>query len=508
MKFFNTSQIRQLDQYTIEHEPIASIDLMERAADVLYWEFIGNFPYSQPVCIFAGPGNNGGDALAVARMLLKTGFEVTVYLVHTGKLSADCETNKVRLTEAFPNALTEFNNRFDSPLIPAEAIVIDGLFGSGLSRPLTDMFAEMVDWINNLENIIVSIDIPSGLQGEELPLTTKGEQEKKLPIVKADYTFSLQFPKLAFLLPENAEFVGHWSVLDIGIHADAIRQTPTDFNYLEESDIIPLLKNRPVFSHKGTFGHALIVAGSCGMAGAATLAAKAAMRSGAGLITVHGPECNRTILQTAFPEAIFQSDANPDYISRVELETHYNAIAVGSGIGMQQVTVEMLQSFLNELNQPCVIDADALNIISQHKELLKLIPQNSILTPHPKEFERLFGASGNSYDRILKARQAAMNYEIIIILKGAHTLIALPNGQLFFNSTGNSGMATAGSGDVLTGILAGLLAQHYSPEEAAKLGVFIHGRAGDLALDNGSKESLIAGDIIANLGKAFKLLRD
>ena len=508
MKFFTTDQIRLLDQYTIEHEPIASIDLMERAADALYWEFIGNFPYCQSICIIAGPGNNGGDALALARKLLKSNIEVKIYLVHTGKLSADCEANKVSLIETSPDSLTEFNNRFEPPHIPADAIVIDGLFGSGLSRPLSGIFAEAVDWINNLENIIVSIDIPSGLQGEELPLTIKGEQEKKLPIVKADYTFSLQFPKLAFLLPENAEFVGHWSILDIEIHADAIRQTPTDFNYLEESDIIPLLKNRPVFSHKGTFGHALIVAGSCGMAGAATLAAKAAMRSGAGLITVHGPECNRTILQTAFPEAIFQSDANPDYISRVELETHYNAIAVGSGIGMQQVTVEMLQSFLNELNQPCVIDADALNIISQHKELLKLIPQNSILTPHPKEFERLFGASGNSYDRILKARQAAMNYEIIIILKGAHTLIALPNGQLFFNSTGNSGMATAGSGDVLTGILAGLLAQHYSPEEAAKLGVFIHGRAGDLALDNGSKESLIAGDIIANLGKAFKLLRD
>jgi len=508
MKFFTTDQIRLLDQYTIEHEPIASIDLMERAADALYREFIGNFPYCQPVCIIAGPGNNGGDALALARMLLKSGCDVSVYLVHTGKLSDDCEANKVSMIEAFPDSLTEFSDRFVSPHIPTDAIVIDGLFGSGLSRPLSGIFAETVDCINNLENIIVSIDIPSGLQSEELPLTAKVELGKKLSIVKANYTFSLQFPKLAFLLPENAEFVGHWSALDIGIHADAIQQTPTDFNYLEESDIIPLLKNRQVFSHKGTFGHALIVAGSHGMAGAATLAAQAAMRSGAGLVTVHGPECNRVVLQTAFPEAIFQSDANRDFVSQVELETHYNAIAVGSGIGMQQVTVEMLQNFLNELNQPCVIDADALNIISQNKELLKLIPQNSILTPHPKEFERLFGASSDSYDRIFKARQAAMNYGIIIILKGAHTLIALPTGQLFFNSTGNSGMATAGSGDVLTGILVGLLAQHYSPEEAAKLSVFIHGRAGDLALETESKESLIACDIIANLGRAFKSLRN
>jgi len=508
MKFFSTSQIRELDQYTIKHEPIASIDLMERAADALYWEFIGNFPYLQPVCILAGPGNNGGDALALARMLLKSGYEVSVFLIHSGSLSPDCETNRQRLIETFPEALNEIQNTFIAPKITDETIIIDGLFGSGLSRPLTGIFAKAVQWINNAGCEVVSIDIPSGLQGEEIPLTPKGEQEKITNIIKADYTFSLQFPKLAFLFPENEAFIGNWEVLDIGIHLKAIEEISSDFFYLEKTDIAALLKNRSKFSHKGTFGHALIVAGSKGMAGSSVLSAKAALRVGAGLVTVHGPECNRTIVQTAIPEAIFQSDIQTDFISEVENVEKYNAIAIGPGIGTESETKESVGKFLKKLNKPCVIDADALNIIGQHKDLLQFIPKNSIITPHPKEFERIFGESKTSYERMLKTQEKAKLHGIIIVLKGAHTLIATPDGGLFFNSTGNSGMATAGSGDVLTGILVGLLAQGYNPEDAAKIGVFIHGCAGDLALENQSEESLIASDIIEYLGKAFKSLKD
>lgn len=515
MKFFATHNVRKLNQYTIENEPIASIDLMERAADALYWEFLGNFPYHQPVLIFVGPGNNGGDALALARILLKSGFETSVFLVHTGSLSIDCETNRKRLLENFPDSLTELKDNFIPPEISGDTLIIDGLFGSGLSRPLNGIFAETVNWINQSGCTVVSIDIPSGLNGEEIPLTPKGEQEHlefqifpDLPIVKADYTFSLQFPKLAFFFPENASFVGNWSVVDIGIHPEAIKQTSSNFNILEEKEVSVLLKKRPKFSHKGTFGHALIIAGSNGMAGSAVLSSKAALRSGAGLVSVHSADCNRTILQTAVPEVIFKSDSGNDFISKIDDVENYNAVAIGSGIGTRTETVEMLGNFLKKLNVPCVLDADALNIIGKHKEMLKLIPKNSILTPHPKEFERMFGVSNNSYDRMIKAQQMAKNYGIIIVLKGAHTLISMPDGKLFFNSTGNSGMATAGSGDVLTGIITGLLAQGYKPEEAAKLGVFIHGRAGDLALKNESKESLIARDIIASLGKAFNSLKD
>lgn len=501
MKFFNTSQIKLLDQYTIENEPIASIDLMERAADALYDNYLSTFSYNQPICILAGPGNNGGDALALARMFLHTGLDVKVVLIHTGKLSTDCETNRQRLIKKFPDCLIELTTEFTVPEIKQDTIIIDGLFGSGLTRSLDGIFADAVNWINKSGCKVVAIDIPSGLQGEE-------NADLSVPIVKADNTFSLQFPKLAFLLPENAEFVGHWKVLDIGILPKAISETESNFTLLENSDIRSILKDRPKFSHKGTFGHALILAGSKGMAGASVMSAKAAIRGGAGLVTVHGPEANRIIVQTAIPEIIYHSDNTSDYITELPSLHPYTAIAIGPGIGTSLETAKMLETFLNQQENRCILDADALNIICQHPHLLDIIPNESILTPHPKEFERMFGTSKNSFQRMNKASEAARKFKIIIILKGAHSLIATPNGNLYFNSTGNAGMATAGTGDVLTGILAGLLAQGYSPEETAKTGVFLHGLAGDLALKNESEESLIAGDLIANLGKAFKTVRN
>jgi len=506
MKFFSTSQIRELDKFTIENEPIASIDLMERAANALYEKYLSTFSYLKPVCILAGPGNNGGDALALARMLLLTSLDVKVILLHTGKVSADCETNRLRLLEKFPDSLIELNNEFIAPEITNDTIIIDGLFGSGLTRSLSGIFADAVKWMNESGCKVMSIDIPSGLQGEEnIPLTPKGENNN--PIVRADYTFSLQFPKLAFLLPENEEFVGQWEVVDIGIHPQAIAQTETSFATIEVEDVQSVLKKRSKFSHKGTFGHALIISGSKGMAGASVLSARAALRSGVGLVTIHGPECNRLIVQTAIPEAIFQSDASNDFISEVDNIENYSAIAIGPGIGTVKETALMLENMTKGLEKPCIFDADALNIIGQHNHLLQLIPHNSIFTPHPKEFERLFGPCSSSYERMLKAQKMSQQLKIIIVLKGTHTLISTPDGKLHFNTTGNAGMATAGSGDVLTGILAGLLAQGYSPEDTAKIGVFIHGYAGDLALKAESEESLIAGDIICHLGEAFQSIK-
>jgi len=509
MKFFSTSQTRELDKFTIENEPIASIDLMERAAQKVYVEVLRRVESNRNILIFAGPGNNGGDALALARMLLKSTFNVQVLLLHNGKLSADCETNRQRLLDRFPLALNEQTINFKAPHIESNTVIIDGLFGSGLTRPLNGIFAIAVKWINESDCRVVAIDIPSGLQGEEnLPLTPKGEQEKNTKIIKADYTFSFQFPKLAFLLPENAEFVGKWEVLDIGIHPQAIAETETAFYYLEKSDIQPIIKQRPTFSHKGTFGHVLIVAGSYGMAGASVLSSKAALRSGAGLVTVHGPSSNRTIVQANIPEVIFYADENKNTITKLSKIENYNAIAIGPGIGTSIETANMLEQFLKQQKAPCILDADALNIISQHPHLLEYIPKYSILTPHPKEFERLLvKGCKNSFERMQKASEMAQNRNVIIVLKGAHTLIATPDGKLYFNSTGNSGMATAGTGDVLTGILAGLLSQGYTPEETAKLGVFIHGYAGNLALKTESEESLIASDIICNLGETFRALK-
>jgi len=494
MKFFATSLIRQLDQYTIEHEPIRSIDLMERAADMLYQQFIARYTHLHPVCIIAGQGNNGGDALALGRKLLHAGYTASVVLINPTTLSPECETNKQRLLDEFPTTLNTLQQQFIAPTISDDTIIIDGLFGSGLSRPLTGIFAETVHWINQTGCEVVAIDIPSGLQGEEnIP-------DHKLPIVKATITYTLQFPKLAFLLPENADFVGKWEIINIGIHQKAIAQTASNYSYLEQKDIRNHIKKRSKFSHKGSFGHALIIAGNNGMAGASVLAAKATLRSGAGLVTVFGPECNRIIVQTAISEAIFKTT--------LTATANYNAIVIGPGIGTQAESAQILKDILSQINKSCILDADALNIISQQNDLLKLVPENSIITPHPKEFDRLFGISDSTSQRISKAQENAKKYKIYIILKGAHTLIATPSGQLIFNSTGNPGMSTAGSGDVLTGILAGLLAQGYSAEETAKTSVFLHGRAGDIALERESEESLIAGDIISCLGKAFKSLKE
>jgi NAD(P)H-hydrate epimerase len=502
MKFFTTSQIRELDQFTIENEPIASIDLMERAADALYLSIVENFSILSSVCIVSGQGNNGGDALALARLLLNSDYTVNVLLIHTGTLSPGCETNRQRLLNAYPGSLTELQDNFVAPLITGETLIIDGIFGSGLSRPLTGIFADAVLWINQTSCKVVSIDIPSGLSGEENTLTDKPV------IVKANLTLSLQFPKLAFFMAEYDPFVGDWEILDIGIHPLAIEKTSSDLFYLEEKEIAHLLKKRQKFSHKGSFGHALIIAGAKGMAGASVLSSKAALRSGAGLVTVYGPEANRIIVQTSNPEGIFKSGSSIDYLTHIDSTDSYSAIAIGPGIGTHTETSVMLKEFIQQLNKPCVFDADALNIISHQKEILEQIPENCILTPHPKEFDRLFGNSNTSYERFLKAQHASKKYNVIIILKGANTLITTPEGNHIFNSTGNPGMATAGSGDVLTGILVSLLAQGYTATESALTGVFLHGTAGDLALETESTESLIAGDIISNLGKAFQSIRD
>ncbi|MDR3653909.1 MAG: NAD(P)H-hydrate dehydratase [Paludibacter sp.] len=501
MKIFTTSQVRLLDQYTIEHEPIRSIDLMERAAEKILYNSRYYCSDFAPVIIFAGPGNNGGDALALARMLLAEDFVVEVFLLSTGKLSADCEKNRKRLNKKYPGTVTELTNEFIAPEINKESTVIDGLFGSGLTRPLNGMYADAVTWINSLSNFVFSIDVPSGLLGED------NQFSENPVIVKAKTTLCLQFPKISFFFEESSPFLGKVVVLDIGIHPEAIEETPSDFNVLEKDDVKLILKDRPKFSHKGTFGHAFIIAGSIEMCGASVLAGKAALRAGAGLVTVHGPGANRFIVMGAIPEVIFQSDVNTNYITHIENIENYSSVGIGPGIGTSPETVEMLRETLSTLHKPCVIDADALNIISQHKELLQLIPKNSILTPHPKEFERLFGASYSSYERMLKVQQTAKEYGVIIILKGAHTIIATSEGKIYFNSTGNAGMATAGSGDVLTGILTGLLAQGYSPEDASKIGVLVHGLAGDQSLGSQSKESLIAGDIIEKIGSAYRSIR-
>ena len=504
MKIFPTSSIKQLDAYTIEHEPIASIDLMERAAQALTDALITrwNTP-STPFVIFAGPGNNGGDALAVARLLAERGYRPAVYLFNPqGHLSDDCQTNRERLVTMQGVDFHEVSTQFSPPQLTAAHVVVDGLFGSGLNKPLGGGFAAVVKYINASSAQVVAIDVPSGLMGEDNSYNIQAH------IIRADLTLSLQLPKLAFLFPENAPYVGKWQLLDIGLSTQAIDETDTDYALTEDDDILTLLKPRDKFAHKGNFGRALLIAGSQGMAGASVLAAKACLRSGVGLLTVHVPFCNNFIVQTAVPEAMTELDYSETCFSEATDTDDYQAIGMGPGLGTRPETVEAVLQQLDDCQTPMVLDADALNILGEHREYLGRLPQGSILTPHPKELERLVGKCRNSYERLDKARQLARSAGVHIVLKGAYSAVITPEGKCWFNPTGNPGMATGGSGDVLTGVLTALLAQGYEPGIAARLGVYIHGVAGDIARKRYGMTGMTAGDLVQALPLAWQALEE
>jgi len=503
MKVFTTEQIRKIDEYTINNEPISSIDLMERAARACCNWIMDNFSKDTLFLLFAGPGNNGGDTWALARLLLNEGYgNIKIFYLNTGKFSNDCETNKKRLENLKPDIIHKIESENDFPIIPNNCVIIDGLFGSGLKRPLENLPAQLVNYINNTKSKIISIDIPSGLFGED------NLNNNLNNIIKATWTLTFQFPKLSFFFAENEVYTGKWIILDIGLHKDIIDNTQTNYYFIEKDDIKKIVKPRKKFSHKGTFGHSLIISGSYGMSGAAVLSAKACLRSGSGLVTVHIPEKCYTILQTTVPEAIISIDKSKKFFSTIPQLMKYNSIGIGPGIGQAKKTQKALKKLLLNTKIPLVIDADGINILSCNKDWLNIIPENTILTPHPGEFDRLTKKHSTAYERHKTQIEISKKYRVIIILKGAYTSITTPDGTCYFNSTGNPGMATAGSGDVLTGIITGLLAQKYKPIEAALLGTFVHGLAGDLALNLQSEESLISSDIINYLGKAFNNIKE
>jgi NAD(P)H-hydrate epimerase len=500
MKIFVTSQIRELDQYTIKHEPVTALDLMERASKKFVETFVREVSNRHRIFIFAGTGNNGGDALAVARLLMAENYSIETYLLNNEKLSVECKMNKIQLSSLINARFYEIKNELPYVHITKDDVIIDGLFGSGLNRPITGFAAEIVHFMNQSGAKIYSIDIPSGLLGEN------NSENNSENIVRAYKTFSFHSPKIAFLLPDNIRYIGSWSILDIHLHSESMQKLATPFYFTEKNDIIPLIHRRCRFAHKNNFGHALIVAGMRGKIGAAVLSAKACLRSGAGLVTVHLPACGELVMQTVFPEAMVDVDREHDFISEIASVDSFTAVGVGPGIGVSEKTKIVLKKILTQSKNPVVLDADAINMIAQDKKLLKMIPPNSILTPHTGEFDRLAGESASAYERLEKARNWAAELKCIFVLKGAFTAICLPNKEVHFNSTGNPGMATAGSGDVLTGILTGLLSQSYSPVDAVKLGVYIHGLAADCAMKRKSQECMIAGDIIDNLGRAFKMM--
>ncbi len=505
MKIFTAAQIRELDRYTIEHEPIKSVDLMERAAKALTRAIMDEWTNRTPVIVFAGPGNNGGDALAVARLLAEADYQVSVFLFNIhNKLSDDCAANKQRLLDGKKvGKFTEVTLNFDPPELTADMLVVDGLFGSGLNKPLNGGFASLVKYVNQSPAKVVSIDMPSGLMCEDNTYNIRQN------ILHADLTLTLQQKKLSMMLADCQPYVGRLRVLDIRLSHEYIANTEVSYRILEESDLRPRLRHRSDFAHKGSMGHALLIAGSYGMAGAAVLATKACLRSGPGKVTVHTPKRNYGIMQASVPEAVMQMDREETAFSESVDSSDFNALGIGPGLGQNENTAIALIGQIRRTQCPIVVDADALNILANHQVWLQQLPKGIILTPHPKEFDRLMStASNGDYERLSHAQQLAERLQGYVLLKGHYSALCMPDGHVVFNSTGNSGMATAGSGDVLTGIITGLLARGYKAPDACMLGMYLHGLAGDFAAKDLGKECLVAGDIIKYLPQAFKRLED
>ena len=473
---------------------------MERAASAVSVELMSRFLPGQRFVVVAGPGNNGGDALAVARQLIEQGYrKVEIFLFNvTDKLSHDCEEMRNKLITMEGVDFTEVTKEFSPPYLGKNDVVVDGLFGGGLKHALTGGFQSLASLINDSGAFVVSIDIPSGLFSE----WNQGVNHRN--IVHADLTLSFQFPKLAFMFEDNASVVGEWKVLDIDLDAEKCRTTPTDFKLVEGYMVRSHLARRNPFTGKRDYGSVLLFAGSKGMMGAAIMAARAALKGGAGLVMVHSAGGGYPILQTAVPEAMFEPDRNEQVISDMSPHHHHQVVAVGPGIGTHTSTIDALEQLLKNSNSPLLLDADALNCLAKRPALISMLPPYTVITPHAGEFDRLFGENPNAESRLRKAIEMAKYYNIIIVLKGHFTACIRPGGKVFFNSSGNPGMATAGAGDVLTGIIAAFMAQGLRPEIAASVGVYIHGLAGDLAADDLGEYGLLASDIADYTGRAIR----
>ncbi len=493
MKVFSSPQIKEWDQATINSEPISSINLMERAsANCAEWILTNTLPYNQ-LLFFCGWGNNGGDGLAIARMLLKERNNILIYILTAEKRSANCDANLQRLKK-MQIPINEIETASNFPEIGENDIVIEALFGTGLNKPLQGIPQLLAEYINQSEAKVISIDMPGGLFTDA---SSTGNT-----VIKATHTLSFQCHKLALLMAENADYTGHTHILDLSLDKSYYQNTVTDTYIIDKASVKSFFKTRNQFAHKYSYGHALLFAGSKNMMGAALLSAKSCLRSGAGLVTVHTEEERMAVIQTALPECIASCENNFEEIIKKKA-----AIGIGPGLERNKTNTNLLKLILTAWHGPIVIDASALVMLTQQIDMLcgrKQYP--AILTPHTGEFDKLFGKSNNDFEKMKIALEKAALYNCYIILKGHHSLVACPDGESWFNNTGNSGMATAGSGDVLTGILTGLLCQGYNAKQACVLAVYLHGLAGNFAAAASSEEAMIAGDITEMLGKAFRHL--
>jgi len=497
MKILSAEQLRALDKYTITNEPVASIDLMERAA-LKFTEAITNFiTPEQTVIFFCGMGNNGGDGLAIARMLLKKDFKVKVYVIkHALKGSPDFEINETRLKELTP--IEYIDNLSQVPVIKPGEVCVDAIFGYGLSKPTEGIVAAVIRAITKSGVNVYSVDVPTGLYCDRVNTDPD-------TIIQSTVTFTFHSPKLSFLFPQNEKYVPEFKILDIGLSKQFEAQLISPYEYMDDALIKSLFKKRKKFSNKGTYGHALICAGSYGKMGAAMLCVAAALKSGAGLITAHVPKCGYEFMQIANPEAMVLVDSNEMFITESPEYSQFSVVGIGPGIGTTNETADLIERLLRrtQIPVPLVLDADALNILSKYRPLKSLLTQRAVITPHPGEFKRLVGEWKDDSQRLQKQIEISKQQKTVVVLKGAHTSISTADGKVYFNSTGNPGMAKGGSGDVLTGVITSLIAQGYTGEAAAMIGVYVHGRAGDNAVAALSQTGISATDIINYLPGAF-----
>ncbi|MCZ2101099.1 MAG: NAD(P)H-hydrate dehydratase [Chitinophagales bacterium] len=497
MKLISGNEFKKWDQFTIEEERIASIDLMERASQAFVDEFIAlTQDRPEQLDIICGKGNNGGDGLAIARICRALFLDVHVHILDfMPTASEDFDINLKRLYKLDDVPVTFYTDTF--PEISKNSIIIDAILGTGVNKPVIGMLASWIDYINTLPNRIISVDMPSGLPTEGVAMGTA---------IRSNAVITFQLPKLSFFLRENDMYCPFWKVVDIGLSAAYYETIEAAAYWIDKKLIRKIHQPRGRHTHKGNYGHALIIAGSEGKIGAAILATLGCLRSGAGLVTTTVPECGREIIHETIPEAMVLSKGYTCFNGSIKNLSSFS-IGLGPGLGTHDKTVASVKTLLKSVEKPMVIDADGLNILAMNPELLLDLPAGSILTPHFKEFQRLFGAVDTEVEMISRAIEIAKKYQWILVLKGAYSRIITPEGEQYINSTGNPGMATAGSGDVLTGVITGLMAQGLKPNHAAILGVYLHGLAGNLALKQQSVESLIAGDIVRTLGAAFNRIR-
>lgn len=497
MKIFSKEQIYEGDKLTAKKQEITSTDLMERAATQIFnWMHLRMQGAQVPIHVFCGIGNNGGDGLVLGRHLITHGYNVKMYVVnYSDTRSKDFLINYDRIknvSKEWPLLLTDAN---ELPEIKPDDIIVDAIFGIGLNRPVVDWVKILFQHLKASKAFTLAIDLPSGLFPDRVPESDKD-------VVWATHTLSFQTPKLIFFLPDTAKYTVQWEVLDIGIDAEYLHTTPTDYELIGKMEMLPVYQPRQKFSNKGSYGHALVVGGSYGKIGAVTLASRAALAAGVGLVTAYVPKCGYTPLQASFPEAMVLTDANEEILTNIEFSIQPGVIAFGVGVGTEEKTITAFENFLKTNTTPLVVDADGINILAKKKELLKLLPEQTVLTPHPKELERLIGKWDGDFDKLEKTKALSKKYNLVIVIKGANTITVYQD-KGYVNTTGNPGLATAGTGDVLTGIITGLIAQGYEPLVAALFAIYLHGKSADIAVEDLGYQSLIASHVIETLGEAY-----